>query len=385
VYPGSPYQTPPPLEGVEPGDTWRIPDDPNSPYAPYAPPAKFDGGFLRAEYLNWTLADPGNVLLGAPLKDVYDPRSPFPVFAPGTNNIIALARVADTLPISLNDNSGVRVTGGLELVSGGSIEVGAFMLARANSGFNANPQNFRQEFVTNPGDPFSGHLVHSGYATSTLDNGQIGDTVLLYNQSFSVQYQSQLWGAEGNWIGDYDREGLFYLNPIIGLRYMSLREKMNQTGVFQDTVIGLPPVVSTIDSSTFNNLYGPQIGTRFELVSKWINLGVDPKLMFLTNTMTGNVTTNNLRSNQDGIVYTDDNTTSFSFGVDVGTYAQINISQNFSVRVGYQFMWINRVTRPEDNIYYNSNGDGAPPAIIERLTKHDFVVHGVSVGGELRY
>jgi len=377
VYPGSPYQTPPPLAGVDVPDTWEIPDDPNSPYARFAPPQKFDGGFIRTEYLNWNLSDPGNVALGAPLKDVYDPREYFPVFAPGTNNIISIARVPDTFPISLSDNSGIRVTGGLELVNGGSIEVGAFMLARKSSGYDSH--KFEQVFVTNPGDPLSGHLVDRSVATSFLTNGQIGNDVLLYNREYGVRYYSQFWGAEANWVGDYDREGLLWFNPTIGVRYMSLHEKMSQRGVFQDTVLQLPEVVTTIDSVTFNNLYGPQIGTRFELVSKWINMGVDPKLMFLGNTMTGNVTTNHLRSNQDGIKYSDDNTTSFSFGVDVGTYAQINISQNFSVRVGYTFIWVNRVTRPENNLYYNNE------TIIEKLTKHDFVVQGVSVGGELRF
>lgn len=379
----SPYGTPAPLAGVDPGDTWRIPDDSSSPYAPYGPEQKFDGGFLRTEYLNWNLSDPGNVPLGAPLAGISDPTQPFPVFAPGSNNIISVARVADTFPISLSDNSGIRVTGGLELVNGGSIEVGAFMLARKSSGYDS--KGFENVLVSNPGDPFSLHFVPTAIATSTLTNGQVGNDVLLYNREFGVRYYSQLWGAEANWVGDYDREGLIWLNPTVGVRYFSLHEKMSQRGVFQDQVIQLPPVVTTIDSVTFNNLYGPQIGTRMEIVSKWINLGVDPKLMFLANTMAGSVTTNHLRSNNDGVFYSSDTTTSLSFGVDIGVNAQVNLSHNFSIRVGYNFIWLNRVTRPEDNIYYNNNGDSAPPGIVERLEKHDFVVHGVSVGGELRF
>jgi len=371
------------MAGVDPGDTWRIPDDSSSPYAPYGPEQKFDGGFLRTEYLNWNLSDPGNVPLGAPLAGISDPTQLFPVFSPGSNNIIALARVADTFPISLSDNSGIRVTGGLELVNGGSIEVGAFMLARKSSGYDS--KIFENTLVSNPGDPFSLHFVPTTIATSTLTNGQVGNDVLLYNREYGVRYYSQLWGAEANWVGDYDREGLIWLNPTVGVRYFSLHEKMTQRGVFQDTVIQLPEVVTTIDSVTFNNLYGPQIGTRMEIVSKWINLGVDPKLMFLANTMAGSVTTNHLRSNNDGVFYSSDTTTSLSFGVDIGVNAQVNLSHNFSIRVGYNFIWLNRVTRPEDNIYYNNNGDGAPPAIVEKLEKHDFVVHGVSVGGELRF
>jgi hypothetical protein len=209
--------------------------------------------------------------------------------------------------------------------------------------------------------------------------------VLLYNREYGVRYYSQLWGAEANWVGDTDREGLIWFNPVVGVRYFSLHEKMVQRGVFQDDIILLPPIVTTIESATFNNLYGPQIGTRMEIVSKYINLGVDPKLMFLGNTMSSSVTTNHLRSNNDGVFYSSDNTTSFSFGVDIGTHAQVNIGQNFSIRVGYNFIWMNRVTRPENNIYYNDLGPSNPPAVVEKLTKHDFIVHGVSVGGELRF
>lgn len=361
---------------------WECPPE-DAPRTCFGLPSAFDGGFLRGEYLHWNLDNPGNVPLGAPLASTQDTSSPFFVFDPGTSNIIAVATVPTTLPVDLRDVNGVRVVGGLDLVYGGSIEIGAFMLGKKTSGYEV--PEFPQEFVVNPGFPLSGHLVTRSVGTSVLTNGQVGNTIFLYNQAFSVQYASQLWGAEGNYIFDHDREGLFWFNPTVGFRYFNLHEKLLQRGVFLEEFAGAQPIVTTIDASTFNNLYGPQIGGRLELVTKYINMGVDPKLMFLANSMSANVITARLRSNDDPITSSPDRTTNFSLGADVGCYAQLNFGPNFSVRVGYNYIWFNSITRPEDNIYYNDNGLDNPPAIATNLTLHNFVVHGVSVGGELRY
>jgi hypothetical protein len=107
--------------------------------------------------------------------------------------------------------------------------------------------------------------------------------------------------------------------------------------------------------------------------------------MFLTNTMSASFPTNHLTSNADPYTKSDDVTTQFSLGVDVGTYGQINITDNLRIRVGYNFYWFNRVTRPQNNIFYNDNGFAAPPGIVANLIKQDFIVHGVSVGGDLRF
>jgi hypothetical protein len=173
---------------------------------------------------------------------------------------------------------------------------------------------------------------------------------------------------------------------MAGVRYISLHEKMTINGVFHDPLVVTPDIHTVIESTTFNNLYGPQIGGRAEVVTKHLEFGADLKLLFLGNTMLAGVQTTNLRSNLDPAVGTDDTTTSFSFGTDINTWAQINFTQNFTVRVGYTFMWINRVTRPEDNIYWNDNGPlPNPPGVVVKLTKHDFSVHGVSIGAEFRF
>lgn len=378
-----PYGSPAPMVGVDWADTI---DDPVFPDGNYGQQVLFEGSFLRAEYLNWNINNPGNALLGAPVAGVANPTVPFQVVDPGTNNVTALTRIPTTRPIGTNDIDGLRVTMGLEMLYGGSIEVGAFMLSRKQSGFVIGPDQLNQlAFVTNPGDPLSGHLVPMTVGTSLLQSGQISNTVLQYNQSYQAIYHSQLWGAEANWIGDYDRVGLFWANPILGVRYFNLHERLTQTGVFQDTVILSPPITSTIESVTYNNLYGPQAGGRVEFISRYIHMGIESKLMFLTNTMSGNVATDNLRSISDPRTNNSDTTTKFSFGVDVGTYGSINVTDNLSIRVGYNFYWFGKVTRPEDNVFYNSNGLAAPPGVDIRMKSNDLIIHGASFGGELRF
>lgn len=380
-YPPGPYQNPLPVP-AEP-QLFTDSEDCLEGSAAYQAAPVFDHAFLRVEYLHFNIKDPGNVTLGAPVKGVTDETQPFYVYEPGTSNVNAVGYVPTTFPVALSDINGVRATLGLELTYGGSFEIGAFFLGKKSSGFNIT--SFPEQVVTNPGDPLSAHIVTQDVATTLLDHGQIGSLVLLYNQSYSLTYTSQLWGAEGNFIGDYDRDGLFQLNPILGVRYFNLSERMTQRGVYKDTVLDLAPITTTIDSLTTNNLYGGQIGGRLELVTKYIQMGIDPKLLFLGNTMYASVATEHLRSNADGVYSTNDQTTGFSFGVDLSAYAAINFTERFSVRVGYTFIWLNAVTRPYDNIYYNSNGLDNPPAVTTKLDRQDFVVHGVSVGGELKF
>jgi len=354
---------------------------PNAP--PFAPPPMFDGAFIRTEYLHWNLPNPGNVMLGSATAGTTDPTQPFDVFDPGTSNIIAKAYVPTLNSVNMADINGMRVTLGLDMTYNGSIEVGAFFLGTKKSGFEVT--RFPETVVVNPDNPFSAHVVTVSAATTVLDQGQLGSTVFLYNSAYDVVYKSQLWGAEANWIGDYDRDGLFWFNPTLGFRYFNLSNFLQIHGAFQDQQISAPSITTLITSQTTNNLYGPQAGARLEMITPYVNMGLSTNMMFLGNTMFGSVSTSHLRSNADPASYTDDRTTSFSWGIDVGTYAQINVHENFRIRVGYNLIYLTRVTYPENNIYWNDNGVRNPPGIATNLTFHDFFVHGVSVGGELRF
>lgn len=352
--------------------------DPATGYESWA-----DGGFLRVEYLNWNLKDPGATLLGSSLINVPDPSQEFVVFSPGTVSPLAVTKVPTTGPIGLGNNAGIRVTGGLDLVSGDRFEVGAFLLARSQSGFLLNNFGSRVLLTDPTGLPIL--TVPATVGNSTLVNGQLSDNVFLYNISFEAQYRSQLWGAEANYILQGDDDGLIHVQPMIGARYINLHERLTQTGVFQDPVVGGPPVITTIDSVTFNNLWGPQLGLRTEVAYSWINAGVDSKLLLLGNTMYGRVSTVNLRSNSDPPVTTTDVFSAFSVGVDLNAFVSVKVASNLWLRLGYNFMYLTAVSRPENNIFYNDNGAAAPPGFVVDQQKQSFFVHGISAGAELKF
>jgi hypothetical protein len=337
------------------------------------PLVRTDGAFLRVEYLNWNIQKPGHELLGAPVAGVPDPSKPFIVFAPGTSNPSGVAFVPSTQSINLGAISGVQVTAGVSFIDDGSVEISAFMLARKSSGFSFH--DLGQTF-----DPTLGLILPNFVATSTLVNGQVSDHVLLYD-SYQAVFQTQLWGAEANYFYDLDAVGGLQFRPLIGVRYVNLTERLTQTGVF----LAAPPIVTTIDAHTSNNLAGAQIGFRTQVVTEYLEVGLTPKIMVLANSMNLNAFTNHLRANFDPLVGSSDHTTNASFGADVSTYVQLNITPRFCIRGGYNLLWLGRVTRPQNDIYYNDNGIGSPPGVIGRLVTTDVLITGFSVGGELRF
>ena len=357
-------------------------DDVEASINRFGPRVYVDNWFLRAEYLNWNIGSPGNVLLGAPVAGNLNPAVPFVIFAPGTNTPIGYGSVPTTNSINLTNASGIQVTGGVELINGGQIEVSAFMLAKKQSGFIlplGSPFDTSQ--VT--GIPGSG-VVDSVLATSTLSNGQISDHLFLYNQSYSAVYSSQLWGGEANYLFGDAVDAIQFL-PLAGARYINLTETLTQIGVFQDPFVASAPVSTQIGSHTINNLWGGQIGFRAQAVTKYFEIGITPKLLILGDTAYSSVYAARFRSNSDPTVFSDNLTTKFTFGTDVSAFATVNIAPNFSVRVGYNILWINQVTRPHRDIVYNDNGNAAPAGIGQQTVFHDIFIHGFSFGGEFRF
>jgi hypothetical protein len=386
-------------EGLDPTYQTPLPPigDPCAVYPNYVdtgshqvgPLVRADGFFLRVEYLNWNIQKPGHELLGAPVAGVIDPSNPFVVFSPGSGNPLAFAQVPTTSSMNLGNISGLQVTGGVSFIDGGSVEISAFMLARKSSGFRLGPGGIRPfdvDFDSGPGgDPpaveiAEGEALPLMYATSTLNHGQVSNHVLLYD-TFQAVFQSQLWGAEANYFYDLDAVGLLQCRPLIGVRYVNLTERLTQTGVF----FAAPPIVTTIDAHTSNNMAGAQIGFRTSVVTQYLEGGITPKIMVLANSMNLNAFTNHLRANFDPVVGSSDHTTNASFGADVSTYVQLNVTPRFCIRGGYNLLWLGRVTRPQKDIYYNDNGLAAPPAVVGRLVTTDVLITGFSVGGELRF
>src|SRR5262245_1765270 len=301
--PASPFQTPLPPE-TDP--CYLNPNYVDTGSRQVGPLVRTDGAFLRVEYLNWNIRKPGHELLGAPVAGVADPSLPFLVFPPGGGTPFGFAQVPTTSPINLGNISGLQVTGGVSFIDGGSLEVSAFMLARKSSGFRLGRAGlipFDIDGDSGPGgDPpaveiLEGEALPLFYGTSTLLNGQVSNHVLLYD-TYQAVFQSRLWGAEANYLYDLDAVGFLQFRPLVGVRYLNLTERLTQTGVF----LSVPPIVTTIDAHTSNNLAGPQIGFRTSVVTEYLEVGITPKIFVLANSMTTNVFTNHLRANFDPVV-----------------------------------------------------------------------------------
>jgi hypothetical protein len=285
-----------------------------------------------------------------------------------------VGRVPDLLSVDLRDTNGVRVSGGLELTHGDSIEISAFMLEQKKSGYVI--ENLGQT------DFFFG--LPTSIVTSVYANGALTDLFFIYNQRFAAIYQSQLWGAEGNYLIDYDVDGLLHCRPMVGLRYINLRERLGQYGVFQE-LAPVAPFETLIESKTTNHLGGGQIGTRIEFVTQLIEFGAEAKFMVLSNTMLAEVETQNVRFAGDPRVFTEDLTTQLAGGVDLLGWATLNVHPNMSLRIGYNFMYLANITRPEDNIYYNETGINNPAGIVVDMHRQDFNMYGVSLGADFRW
>ncbi|MEX1230689.1 MAG: BBP7 family outer membrane beta-barrel protein [Planctomycetaceae bacterium] len=328
--------------------------------------------WIRIEYLNWDFERPGDTLLGEPVQFIDNPRIPFDVFAGGV--LIGQARVPDTNDIRLSDVNGIRGTFGIPTTMGD---------------FEANFFGFQNEKHLSvardlPSDipPELGTFV----GTSTLVNGALGDNIFLYDNSFQAEWESKIWGTEANFIISPDRggEGL-KLRPMGGFRYINIREGLNQRGVF-DSFGFLAPLTSTIESQTNNNIYGPQIGLRAELVHRWFTFAVEPKVMLGMNSYQDSVTTTALRSFADPTVKTTASDTDVAAGAELGVNARIRLTDSLFLTVGYNLLWFGNVQRPHEIIRYNDNGPFPnPPDVVTNPNRGDMRLQGLSVGGEFRF
>ena len=328
--------------------------------------------WIRIEYLNWTFERPGDTLLGAPVQNIDNPRNPFDVFAGGV--LIGQARVPDTNDIRLTNVNGIRGTLGIPTTMG-DFEANFF-------GFENAKHLSVADDLPSPSPPDLGNFV----ATSTLVNGAVGDNLFLYDSSFQTDWQTRIWGTEANFIINPDMEGEgLHIRPMGGFRYINIRENMNQVGVF-DGFGTIAPLTSTIESRTDNNIYGPQIGIRTELVHRWFTLAVEPKLMLGMNTYQDSVKTVSLRSFADPTVETTASDTDIAAGAELGLNARIRLSDNVNLTVGYNLLWFGNMQRPHEIIRYNDNGPlPNPPDVVTNPNRGDIVLQGLSVGGEILF
>ncbi len=260
-----------------------------------------------------------------------------------------------------------------------------------------------------------------------------------YVSTYQAALRTSVWGSEANFLAEpWDPGSPLAFRPIMGFRYIEFRESFSQTGNYEyveddpratgnQTLQTISP--RSILSSTINNMYGPQLGFRAELPSRWFTVGVQPKVMMGLNTYKATLDTQNvlrpdsflvatrnssdpvgraelLAAFQDPLVQrTDDVDQSLrrnesTFGVigDLETYTRLHLTEYFSLHVGYNLMWVGMLTRPYDNVVYNArtvqipnpNGDGTVTNRLDSDFKLDVhysgaILQGLNIGAELQY
>ncbi len=388
----------------------------------------FRHAYFRTEYLLWDISDAGDTFLGAgsnyetDLGPVND-QSYFQL--PDENSGTVLNVFQPRLSgISSNENNGIRGTFGLPVFNAGTFEASIFTLqsnvgrvsASTERGFPSTDADTNGDGV--PDTAVSVPLINAG-VQGVLINGGLpdGNNFLLWSgidtdgdgnidtPTYDATMKTQVWGTEANFlIEPYDANNPLQISPILGFRYLSFRENLRQTGLYDDPILDqngqevIDPVTGRtvtqqvrrrIDSSVHNNLLGPQIGLRAETRQKWFALGVQPKVMMGVNTYRASLDTQNVLTINDPAQNLVDKGTTFGLVGDLEVYSRLYLGDHFSAFVGYNFMWVGSISRPADNIRYNVSTATANSPLrsdfSQDINYSGAILQGLSVGAQLEY
>ncbi len=374
----------------------------------------FNNMWISMEYLHWNIENPGDTLLGAPLPNIEDPSQPFGVIdrdnqffgtgrflssdlAPNLNVPDGIARVPDTSRMDLSNTNGFRGTVGVNTKFGG-FESSVFVLENSEDHYDSlyDVSTTTVALVDINGnlilDPITGAVLAATlpvkYAAQPLkENGQAVNDRILYYDSFTADFSSQVWGANSAMvlnIREVDR-GLNF-SATVGSKYLNIREKLLQRGDFTSLQTGIP-INSSIDSVTQNHVWTPQLGLRTEFKHEYVTIGIDPRLGMGLNKWQGEVATDNLAS--DTIISFDDpahetqvSSTVFSPSLDLKAYAKIHVRDHLTLTVAYDFMWVGRVVRADEIINYDFGNPTTtnPSGTVAQTHYQDFKIDGLSIG-----
>src|SRR5690606_35710773 len=127
-------------------------------------------------------------------------------------------------------------------------------------------------------------------------NGEVGDNIFAYDRSFTATYSTDWWGTDLNLVlNPHDPGTGVDFQPVIGFKFLNQWERLSQVGVF-DGFGQLDPLTSEINSTTRNRVYAPQLGLRTEVDTKFLTLGVEPKIAFGVNNYETSLVVDRLRA-----------------------------------------------------------------------------------------
>jgi len=344
---------------------------------------------VTLEYLHWDLENPEARSLGARITDVADPSQPFQVFnnlnGAGTN--AGFATVVNTNVLGLEDSPGARGTLAVDL-NGGTLETTFFGLSQNNDDFRLNDiAAGRTAGSEGIGTLLRPNIVlplrTSGFPTSSAAlNG------LIYDESFAAAIETQIWGSEIMFLQDYYLPNEpFNWQWLGGFRYVSLQEDVVHVGSFNDGGALVVSQVATVGGETHNNMYGPEFGGRASFRSKFVTFTATPRVAFALNDHTSSVHGSIVGGTTPVSVRVKEDAVDFTPIVELNLKLQFHLTPNFTVFGGYDLFYAGMVSRPADNIVYDStpNGAGFDPTVDQNVRLEDFLGKGLSIGGILTY
>jgi hypothetical protein len=376
------------------------------------PPSLF---WFRSQYLYWWLKEGP---LPEPLLTTGSVEGAGVISSPDTVVLLGQSK------IDYGQFNGVRLETGVWLNDSHTwgLEGGGFLLEQ-----RSRFANFSSDAAGNPvlARPFNDFIpvgaVPPFTPTSIFVSAPGG-----FTGSFAFATSSRLWGAEANLVRNLVSSPRVNLDLLLGFRYLDLEEDLEISQTTQaleggelffnnldpTNPIPLDPssTLTIVDRfHTRNQFYGGQIGGR--LGYRWgpvvlnlsgkVAMGPNHEAVDVTGTTTATTPTgvSSLPSGMLAIAGTNTGraTTNWFVVVPEANFeVGYQINRFFQVYVGYDFLYVNNIARPGNQITTNLNSALIPttlnfnsmvgPALpVLPMRKEDFWAQGIHVGMEFRY
>ncbi len=328
--------------------------------------------WLHTEYLYYRLRDPGTRLVGAVPATVV-PGSLIPAIdrvggvRPGV-----LATTTSLERATLDAMNGMRLTFGLPTE--------AFTFEGSFWGLAEKKSSIDNAVFFNSGFPLPGPVI----PVIPLTRGGVASDLdyVLFDGGMNTTLSAALYATEANFVFNPITPNVATeVSPIIGFGYMNFRHELDLSG--EDLGSG---TFHRIESLTNNNIFGPQVGLRFEAKGKWITFGAQPKFMFGINRNHSQVSTSQIFTPAELDRQFEDETTRFTPTIDLKGYAKFHLKENLSLTLGYDFTAMNGVSLSDRQIVWDSSTVlTAPPQIGMDTARHTYFLHGLNVGLDWRF
>ncbi len=310
--------------------------------------------WFQLDYLQWNFDDVPDNLVGATVLGVERPDLGFTINdtttgAPSVNldDVEQINYTPRLGLIDLNDQSGLRLTYGLE-TNYGTLESSAMWIL----------QNTRRMESTRP-FPYQSNVLlrDTNNGVVALPFSQLGQpaTEAIIADRLRIGYDTSMFGAEINFISDDNRPiNGFHFRPVVGVRYTRLEENMSLHGR-NDATLERPQQDTNFFSNALNQMFGPQVGFKSELKDDYFTLGAKTAFTFGFNHVNTKVVGNNPQNPYDAtqVFESQDSNDLFAPMVSLSLYTQIRLMERVKLYGAYELLYIDSVSRAYETITYD--------------------------------